>query len=133
MKFERRKRHLSEVNAGALTDIMFFLLLFFLIISTLTNPNVIKLLLPQSAPTSEIAKNYVTVSINPEFQYFIDQTPVNPDDLETRILEATAAKSNNTVVLRVSIGVPIEYAVKVLDIGMRLRLKVVLETQRVAS
>ena len=52
MRFERRKRHGSEVSTSALTDIMFFLLLFFLIVSTLTNPNVIKLILPQASPSS---------------------------------------------------------------------------------
>jgi len=130
MRFERRKRHGSEVSTSALTDIMFFLLLFFLIVSTLTNPNVIKLILPQASPSSEIAKQLVSVSITEGRQYFVQRTPVTEADLEDRIKAEIAGKPNPTLVLRVEVGVPVEYLVKVLDIGMRLNLKVVLETNR---
>ncbi|NBV14306.1 MAG: biopolymer transporter ExbD [Sphingobacteriia bacterium] len=131
MRFERRRRHASEVNPGALIDIMFFLLLFFLMISTFTNPNVIKLLLPESSPSNEITKNYVTVSITKDLFFYLDKEKVTADQLENRMMSIIETKNNRTVILRVEKGVPVENMVLVLDIGMRNSLKIVLETKRI--
>ena len=131
MKFTRNKRHVSEVSAGALTDIMFFLLLFFLIVSTTANPNVIKLLLPESSPSSDIAKNYKTVSVTSDSKYYLAQEEIPEADLFRRIEEATQGdETEKMIILRVDKDVPSQNLVRVLDIGMQLKLRVVLETKR---
>lgn len=126
----RRRRHASEVSTGALTDIMFFLMIFFLIVSTLTNPNVIKLLLPEASSSNSISKQSITVSITKDIKYFINKEEVSLDDLEAALAEKTQGVKEPTIVLRVERDVPVEHLVKVLDIGMKLQIKVVLATQR---
>jgi biopolymer transport protein ExbD len=131
MNFQRRNRMHSEISTGALTDIMFFLLLFFLIVSTVANPNVIKLMLPQSSPSSDIAKKTLAVSITKDLVYYIDKDPIEESELRNRIAARAQELQEPTLVLRVEQGVAVEHLVKVLDIGMQLKLKVVLQTERI--
>jgi biopolymer transport protein ExbD len=126
-----RRRGSSEVSTGALTDIMFFLLLFFLIASTLTNPNVIKLLLPQASSSNVISKQTVNVHITKEGKYFVGKKPVAIAQLQDEIAAATQQLSEPTINLRVDREVTAQQLVNVLDIGMKLRVKVVLATERV--
>ncbi len=130
MKIQRKAVIHSEVSTGALTDIMFFLLLFFLIVSTVTNPNVIKLLLPGSSSSKGIAKESITISINKSLQYFIGEKPVKKEMLLPEIEAIAKTLHEPTIVLRVEQTVPIEYLVEILDIGLKKKIKVVLATQR---
>ena len=73
----KRKRHFKpEVSTSSLNDIMFFLLLFFLIVSTLSNPNVIKLLLPTSKAAQNLNKQQITISITKDKKYYIDNRQI---------------------------------------------------------
>ncbi|MEK0421101.1 MAG: hypothetical protein RLZZ161_952, partial [Bacteroidota bacterium] len=93
MKIGRRKREEAEVESSSLNDIMFFLLLFFLIASTLANPNVIKVMLPQAKTTSTVSPKSIPLTVrrdpaNPELlQVFIEQEEVNYNQLESRLKE----------------------------------------------
>jgi biopolymer transport protein ExbD len=82
MQLRRPRRDHAEVSTESLNDIMFFLLLFFLIISTMANPNVIKLMLPKSANNEQAIKVPVNVSVTKEHQYTINNKPVPFDQLE---------------------------------------------------
>ena len=82
MKLKRRHREGAEVSTESLNDIMFFLLLFFLIISTLANPSVLKLTLPSSKTAEQIAKQQVTVEVDANHQYILNKTPIKLADLE---------------------------------------------------
>jgi biopolymer transport protein ExbD len=73
MNFGRRKRVHSAVEASSLSDILFFLLLFFLIISTLASPNAIKLLLPKASSGQAISTHVINVSINANLEYYVDK------------------------------------------------------------
>ncbi|MBX3101446.1 MAG: biopolymer transporter ExbD [Bacteroidetes bacterium] len=126
-----RRRGGSEVSTGALIDIMFFLMLFFLIASTVTNPNVIKLLLPQASSSNVISKQSINVHINSTGQYFVGKDPVTLADLQDAIAAATQQLSEPTINLRVDRDVTAQQLVNVLDIGMKLKVKVVLATERV--
>ena len=130
MKFRRANRHAGEVNAGALTDIMFFLLMFFLLIATMTNKNVIDLFLPQGKGKPNIDKSFVTVTIHRDLKHAVDGTDVDTLQLADKIIEKVAEKKEKTIVLQVEKGVPVEYMVRVLDVGVRKDLKVVLETEK---
>ena len=84
MAIKRNRRFHAEVATSALSDIMFFLLLFFLIISTLANPNVIKVSNPKAASDTK-AKQTVVVTIDKDQQLFIGATPVSLDALSSQL------------------------------------------------
>lgn len=129
MQLKRRNRTHSEVSTHSLNDIMFFLLLFFLIASTMANPNVVKLMLPNAKSTQTVIKRPITVSIKKDLSYYIDKDPVALSDLEARLTSKIAGISDPAVVIRVDKDVPVQHLVDILDIGNRLKIKMVLATQ----
>ncbi len=129
MNLRKRTRIHSEVSTGALNDIMFFLLLFFLIISTLVSPNVIKLLLPNATSGKAVSKGTITLSINQDFQYFINNQPVLYENVEAELLRVSAGIDEPTVILKVDKTIPVQNLVDLLDIGNRIKIKMILATQ----
>ncbi len=130
MKFKRQRRFEAEVQTSSLNDIMFFLLLFFLIVSTLGSPNVIKLLLPKSSKSShDVSKQPVTLSITKEKEYFIDKKQVNFPELEARLIEATSKMEEPTVILRAEQTLTIQDLVDVMAMGAKLKIRMVLATE----
>jgi biopolymer transport protein ExbD len=132
MNLSRRRRLTSHVETGAMNDIMFFLMLFFLIASTLVNPNVIKLLLPNAKSSKQVMKQPITVSVDAAGTYFVNKKPVNPASVEQELvaLVGTAATAEQpTVVLRVDNSLNVQKLVDILEIGNRLKLKMVMATQ----
>ena len=127
----RRNRHFKpEVSTSSLNDIMFFLLLFFLIVSTLANPNVIKLLLPSSNAAQNINKQQVTISVTENREYFIDNNRVSLSQIETILSTKLREVEEPTVVLRFAYNLTIQDLIDVLEIGTRMRIKMVLATQK---
>jgi biopolymer transport protein ExbD len=129
MNLRRKQRETAEVSTESLNDIMFFLLLFFLIVSTLVNPNVIKLFLPSAQQTQVMAKQQVTVSVTAEKQYFINKIPVAFADLEGRIKQEVAALAQPTIVLRLDKSLTIQDLADVMSIGEKLKIRMVLASQ----
>ena len=84
MNLRKRLRNSPEVHTGALNDILFILLLFFLIVSTLANPNVIKVSNPKSGSDTK-AKQTVVVTIDKDQKLFIGSTPVLLDSLSSQL------------------------------------------------
>ena len=85
MKLRQRRRAGAEMHTSAMNDIMFFLLLFFLIASTVTNPNVIKLMLPKSSTGQSVSKKTITVSVTKDMQYYVDKKQIQIADLSTTL------------------------------------------------
>jgi biopolymer transport protein ExbD len=108
---------------------MFFLLLFFLIASTMANPNVVKLMLPNAKSTQTVIKRPISVSIKKDLSYYIDKDPVALSDLEARLTAKIQGVADPAVVIRVDRDVPVQHLVDILDIGNRLKIKMVLATQ----
>ncbi|HBX51153.1 MAG: biopolymer transporter ExbD [Bacteroidetes bacterium RIFOXYA12_FULL_35_11] len=129
MNLRRNTHYTAEVYTGSLNDIMFFLLLFFLIISTLVNPSVIKLLLPNAQKTQTIAKQQVTLSITKEKTYFINNAQVSMEQLEAELSAATKNLEDATIILRVDNSLSVQDLVDVLQIGNKIKLKMVLATK----
>jgi biopolymer transport protein ExbD len=129
MNLRKRKRGVSaEVHTSAMNDIMFFLLLFFLIASTLTNPNVIKLLLPKSKSGKAVSKKTVNVTISQDLQYTVDKKPVTFTDLPNVLNTYKAQAAELTIVLYVDKTVAIQDVVGVMDVAQKLNIKLVLAT-----
>lgn len=129
MKLKRQRRFHAEVQTASLNDIMFFLMLFFLIVSTLGSPNVIKLMLPKSTESSnEVSKQPITLSITEDKKYFIDKKQVNFPDLENTLQTSTSGMEEPTVVLRAAESLTIQDLVDVMAIGARIKVRMVLAT-----
>jgi biopolymer transport protein ExbD len=128
MNIKRNKHFRHEVSTSSLNDIMFFLLLFFLIVSTLSNPNVIKLLLPSSKAAQELNKQQITISVTEDKKYFIDNRQVSFTDIEPLIKSRIENIKEPTVILRFAYNLNIQDLVDVLEIGVRLKVKMVMAT-----
>ncbi len=130
MNLRNRKKGTVEVHTSALNDIMFFLLLFFLLASAVVNPQVVKLLLPRSESGQQSnAQKTITVSISENLEYFVEKKQVNLEALRAEVESYQKASPDLTIVLYVARGVSIENTMQVFDVANQLKLKVVLAVE----
>jgi biopolymer transport protein ExbD len=109
---------------------MFFLLLFFLIAATMATPNVLKMLLPNSKTSSQQVKHPVTIAISEDLQYAVNSQIVPVEQLEATIANAIAGQVDPTAILKVDKNIQVQSLVDILDIGNRLKIKMVLATNK---
>lgn len=128
---DKRHRH-AQVETGALSDILFFLLIFFLITSTMANPNVIKLMRPKSSSVAKDPKKPTAiVSINAEHQVFVNRTPTTMDALQGELEKEIIGKEDPAILLNVANEVTAEEIVKVMEIAQyKLKAKISLATDK---
>ena len=130
MNLRKRKRGASaEVHTSAMNDIMFFLLLFFLIASTVANPNVIKLMLPKSSSGKSISKKTIVVSITQDLKYYVDKKEIPVANLSSTLEGYKKMAEELTIVLYVEKTVAIQDVVQVMDTAQKLNMKLVLATE----
>ncbi|MBC3759506.1 MULTISPECIES: ExbD/TolR family protein [Hyunsoonleella] len=125
MNFRGRNKVTPEFNMSSMTDIVFLLLIFFMIASTLVTTNAIDILLPKASGKTENKKS-VAVSIKKDLTYYIDQKRVGVSVLENELMAALSNQDKPTIVLRAEKSVPVENVVKVMDIANRNKFKVIL-------
>ncbi|WP_341216764.1 biopolymer transporter ExbD [uncultured Wocania sp.] len=125
MNFRGRNKVTPEFNMSSMTDIVFLLLIFFMIASTLVTTNAIDIILPKASGKTE-NKRSVAVSIKKDLTYYIDQKRVGISVLENELLAALSSQEKPTIVLRAEKSVPVENVVKVMDIANRNKFKVIL-------
>jgi biopolymer transport protein ExbD len=130
MKLKKRLGFKPEVATGSLNDIMFFLLLFFLLVATFANPNVIKLLLPKASQNQSLDKKQITLSVTKEKNYFIDNKIVPFNQLEGELAKIKKNITDVTIVLRTESSLTVQDLVDVLEIGNKLQIKMILATQK---
>lgn len=130
MNIKRKRQFKAEVSTSSLNDIMFFLLLFFLIVSSLANPNVIKLLLPNSKSAQNLNKQQISISITKDKKYYLDSRQINFNDIEPFLKSRMGSLQEPTVILRLENSLPIQDLVDVLEIGNRLQVKMVMATNK---
>ncbi|MEQ8323069.1 MAG: biopolymer transporter ExbD [Vicingaceae bacterium] len=128
MAIKSRNKISPNFNMSSMTDIVFLLLIFFMLTSTLVSPNALKLLLPTSE-SKTLAKQSVSVSIKAVGEYYVNRKRVSFDQLESTLMNTVAGFEDPSVILHVEKTLPIEEAVKVMDIASRNRLKMVLATK----
>ncbi len=129
MALRSKNKVSAAFSMSSMTDIVFLLLIFFMLTSTLVTTNALDLVLPKSNAQT-VKKQRVSVSINENFEYFIDKESIELKYLEAKLIENLAAQEEQVVVLRVDKSVPVEYAVEVMDIAYRNKFKIVLATQQ---
>lgn len=125
MNIRGRNKVTPEFNMSSMTDIVFLLLIFFMIASTLVTTNAIDIILPKASGKTENKKS-VAVSIKKDLTYYIDQKRVGVSVLESQLLEVLSGQDKPTIVLRAEKSVPVENVVKVMDIANRNKFKVIL-------
>ncbi len=130
MAIKRNKRFHAEIPTSSLSDIMFFLFLFFLIISTLANPNVIKLSLPKAKSNETTNKDHISLSVTEDKIYYVNKQEVAFDQLEQVLNEKTAASNDKTVVVRIPADNKVQDLVDLMQIGVKLKLNFVIATSK---
>ena len=123
MNIRGRNKVTPEFNMSSMTDIVFLLLIFFMLTSTMVTTNALDLVLPKAKGKTDSNKN-VAVSINKDLEFFIDKDKVSEAELESKLLPLFSTDKEKAIILRAEEGVPIEKAVSVLDIANRNQIKV---------
>ncbi|WP_372945140.1 ExbD/TolR family protein [Muriicola sp.] len=123
MKLKRGNKISPEFSMSSMTDIVFLLLIFFML--TANSPNALDLLLPKARGKSTNTQN-VSVSINRDLEYFVNNQQINGTYIEIELKKALEGKENPTIILRAEESVAIKEAVNVMDIANRNNYKVIL-------
>jgi biopolymer transport protein ExbD len=127
MKLSSRNKVSPEFNMSSMTDLVFLLLIFFMLTSTLVTPAALDVVLPKSKAQT-VKKATISVTIDKDFQYSVGPNVVSVDEIETYLLQEVAKNAESVVVLRVDESVPTGKTVQIMDIAYRNRIKLVLAT-----
>lgn len=126
----RRNRAETRVFTDSLNDIMFFLMLFFLLASAVSNPQVVKLLLPRSsAGEQSVAKKTITVSVTHDLKYYLDKEEISLENLLPTLQATLQPDEELTIMLYADSSVPIQNVISVMDVANKLKIRLVLATE----
>ena len=126
MKLGKTRNKVStEFNMSSMTDIVFLLLIFFMLTSTMVTTNALDLVLPKAKGKTDSNKS-TSVSIDKDLNFFIDKDKINEADLENKLMALMATSENKAIVLRAEKSVPHEKVVKVMEIAYRNQIKMVI-------
>lgn len=126
MNLRGRNKVNADFNMSSMTDIVFLLLIFFMIaVTTMTTTNALDLVLPNSSGQADEVET-VSVSVDNKLNYYIDKQKFPEEELENALKAQLNGQKEPNIVLHVAKGVPIENAVKVMDIAYRNKFKIVL-------
>ena len=131
---KRKTKTIETFSMSSMTDIIFLLLIFFMITSTMVTPNAIKVLLPQGSQQTS-AKPLARVIIDKELNYYSafgneDEMPIDPEDITNFLKECATEEPEMYVALYADESVPYREIVKVLNIANENNFKMVLATRR---
>jgi len=129
MELKPRNKISTTFSMSGMTDIIFLLLIFFMVTSTLVNPNALKLLLPQSS-NQTAASPVISVSITSDINYYVGKNRVKFSEIENVLKEEFHRRGveEPTVSLNADKRVPIEHIVKVMNIANKNEWKLILAT-----
>lgn len=128
MNLRGRNKVSPNFNMSSMTDIVFLLLIFFMLTSTLVSPNALKLLLP-SSKAKTLEKQTISVSINSDIHFYINENRVDENNLEQEISNVIKDTEEPAIILHADKSVDIEHVVKIMDIAYRNEYKIVLATK----
>ena len=128
MALKSRNKVSPNFNMSSMTDIVFLLLIFFMLTSTLVSPNALKLLLPNSKAKT-LEKQTISISINKELDFYINENQVIESNLENELKAILSDQEEPAIILHADKTVDIEHVVKVMDIAYRNKYKIVLATK----
>ncbi len=114
MAIKSQNRINTEFSMASMSDMVFLLLIFFMLTSTLVSPNAIKLLLPSSS-SKTIAKQTTTVYINDQNLFFVNETPATDANMQSLLSQSLIGQTEGVIVLRADKSVAVQYVVTVID------------------
>lgn len=127
MALSSRNKISINFNSVGMTDVIFNLLIFFMLTSTLVHPTAVKLLLPRGS-TQTSAKPQTTVSITADQKYYVEQQPVTIETLEEVLKQKLGANPETYISLHADKNVPFESVVAVLNIAQKNNYKLIIAT-----
>lgn len=132
MNFRSERKQAFEVFSNSFSDIMFFLMLFFLIVSTMITPGAIKLALPQAdkSPSMNKQTEKVSISITKDLKYFLNDKEIQFSQIEPQLLKMKQGKDESFVIVRCDNTIAVQSMVDVLQLGNKTGVKMVLATAR---
>ncbi len=117
MAIKIRNKRSAEFSTASMSDLVFLLLIFFMLTSTLVSPNAIKLLLPSSSSDRTMAdRRVLTIYIDDQSQFYVEENLVNEIELSEAIFSELSTEAEATVVLRADASVPVQLVVHVIDV-----------------
>ncbi len=122
MRLRGRNKVTPEFNMSSMTDIVFLLLIFFMIASTLVSAEAIDLLLPKSSSKTTQTKN-VSVSVDKDVNYYVDMKKVSKDNLEAEVLAKVGQSDSPSITIRSDQDVEMKHVVYIMDIVNRNKIK----------
>jgi len=130
INLRKKKDFTAEVFTSSMNDIMFFLMLFFIIISTLLNPSMIRVALPNSQNSQTLQKKEINLTMTKEKVYYVNNTQVPFDELEAQLKKELTHSPDAFIMLRFDNTLPIQDLVNVLSVGNRLNSKMIIATAK---
>ena len=127
MGLRSRNKVSANFNMSSMTDIVFLLLIFFMLTSTLVSPNALKLLLP-SSKAKTLEKQTISISITKDIDFYINENKVKAASIEQELKLLIKNEKEPAIILNTDKTVAIEHVVKVMDIAYRNKYKIVLAT-----
>jgi biopolymer transport protein ExbD len=130
INLRKKKDFTVEVFTSSMNDIMFFLMLFFIIISTLLNPSMIKVTLPSSRSSQSIQKKEINLTMTKEKVYFVNNTQVPFNGLEMQLKKELKLSPDAVIMLRFDKTLSIQDLVNVLSLGPKMNVKMIMATAK---
>jgi biopolymer transport protein ExbD len=130
IELRKKKDFTAEVFTSSMNDIMFFLMLFFIIISTLLNPSMIKISLPKSQSSQSIQKKEINLTMTKEKIFFVNNKQVPYEALETELKKELTHYPDAFIMLRFDNTLPIQDLVNALSLGNKLNSKMIIATAK---
>ena len=127
MALRSRNKVTPNFNMSSMTDIVFLLLIFFMLTSTLVSPNALKLLLP-SSKAKTLEKQTISISITKDIDFYINENKVTAASIEQELKLLINNETEPAIILHTDKTVAIEHVIKVMDIAYRNKYKIVLAT-----
>jgi biopolymer transport protein ExbD len=128
MPLKQRNKVSASFSMAGMSDIVFLLLIFFMITSTLIHPTALKLILPRSSQQTS-AKPLTTVSITPDIRFFVENQQVDLENLEAVLIQKVGNSEDIYISIHSDENVPWKYVVEVLKIANRNQFKIIVATR----
>jgi biopolymer transport protein ExbD len=132
MNFRGTKKQEFDVFTGSFSDIMFFLMLFFLIVSTMITPGAIKLALPQAdkSPSMDKQTEKIAISITKDLKYYVNDKEIQFAQIESELIKIKKGNKDAFAIVRCDNTIAVQSMVDVLQLGNKVGVKMVLATSR---
>ncbi|MCW3785909.1 ExbD/TolR family protein [Plebeiibacterium sediminum] len=127
MALKRRAKINASFSMSSMTDIVFLLLIFFMITSTMVHPNAIKLLIPKQASKKVVIEKFINARVTSNGSFYIGNSRVSESNLEATILQEFKSTDKTYIKLRTDKNAPTGEVAKLLDIAESNAIKVVLD------